>query len=1075
MNRRTFAACALPALAALLLAPPPTPAEPPAVAAVFARPNLVAWCVVPFDARKRAPEERAAMLKRLGFTRFAYDWRAEHLPTFERELAALKANGIELTAVWFPATLNRDALALLDALKKHGVKTRLWVTTNGGAISATPAEQAKRVADTASALRPVAEAAAQIGCTVALYNHGGWFGEPENQLAVIEALKPQTVGIVYNLHHGHDHLARFPALLKQMMPHLVALNLNGTTPGGDQTGRKILPLGRGDANLGLLREVVAGGYAGPIGILGHTDDDAEERLRDNLDGLDWLLPQLAGAPAGPLPKLRTPVPAPAPAQPPGAPPAPPVKLEDWTPRAATGKAEPWEKAGEPEWVDARFRLTDTGPFFDATLDYPLGGGKQRVYKATAVRLGDGGGAGEGGVVFDRASMRLAAGWAGGYLNHSDRRYGLMNTPTPRGEMVFASGAGPGWAGPDGKFDAGDSGATIPLPKEWARYRGLHVNGSRVTFSYSVGTAEVLETPSLEAVGGVQCVVRTLRVGPSDKPLTLMAGRLPNAGDVDARILGVQSLTAPLLGKGFASITATADPATARLPHDGPEVRLAFPPSQAARLVRLIYAKFEREPAASDLPREADPADLTKPGPARWGKPLVTRLERNAAGGTASFAIDTLAIPTDNPFKALFFCTGVDFLPDGRVAVCTAHGDVWLVNVDETAGTCAWQRFATGLYHPLGLRVVDGKIVVLETGQLTRLHDTNNDGEADFYECITNAWHTGGGEHAYDTCLETDPAGNFTFFKTGDTHTPHGGCLLRAAKDGSKVEVFATGFRHPIGMGMSPSGILTGADQEGNWVPATRIDQYRPGGFYGDSRAHHRETPPATFDVPICWVPREVDNSAGGQVWVPPGSWGALGGLPLHLSYGRCRAFVLLRQELPGGLVQGGVADLGLQFLSGVCRARFRPADGHLYLCGLNGWQTAAKADGCLQRVRYLGTPPDVPVKLVAGGNTLRLTFARPLDPKSASDPANWRAAAWDYRWSGEYGSKRWRPSDPAQEGQDDVPVRGVTLEDGGRTAVLAFDALRPVMQMQVAYRVTAAGGALVVGSAFLTVHPTGAK
>ncbi|MFO7973472.1 MAG: sugar phosphate isomerase/epimerase, partial [Candidatus Hydrogenedentota bacterium] len=55
---------------------------------VFARENLVAWCVVPFDANKRGPEGRAAMLKRLGFTKLAYDWRAEHVPEFEAEIKA---------------------------------------------------------------------------------------------------------------------------------------------------------------------------------------------------------------------------------------------------------------------------------------------------------------------------------------------------------------------------------------------------------------------------------------------------------------------------------------------------------------------------------------------------------------------------------------------------------------------------------------------------------------------------------------------------------------------------------------------------------------------------------------------------------------------------------------------------------------------------------------------------------------------------------------------------------------------------------------------------------------------------
>jgi sugar phosphate isomerase/epimerase len=277
-------------------------ADPPAP---FARDNLVAWCVVPFDAKRRGPDERAAMLRRLGFRRFAYDWRDQHLPTFEAELAALKREGIRLDAVWFPAGLNREARFLLDALAKHNVKPQLWVTLTGGRPTADPAEQAKQVDHHAAALRPVVEAAAAVGCTVGLYNHGGWFGEPENQLAVRAALGRPNVGLVYNLHHGHDHLDRFPELLRAMRPHLLALNLNGMVAGGDRVGRKILPLGQGDRDLALLKAVVASGYRGPVGILGHTDDDAEERLRDNLDGLDWLVPQLAGRPPGPKPVPRT--------------------------------------------------------------------------------------------------------------------------------------------------------------------------------------------------------------------------------------------------------------------------------------------------------------------------------------------------------------------------------------------------------------------------------------------------------------------------------------------------------------------------------------------------------------------------------------------------------------------------------------------------------------------------------------------------------------------------------------------------------------------------------------------------
>lgn len=281
-------------------------APPEAAAKLFARDNLVAWCIVPFDARKRGPIERVAMLEKLGFRHYAYDWRDEHLPTFETEVAELQKRGIELTAVWFPA-LDASGRKLLDVLKARGVKTQLWVT-GGGEPTKTADEQRQRVLAEAARIRPIAEAAAAQGSTVALYNHGGWFGEPENQLAILDELKLPNVGIVYNLHHGHAHVDRFAEVLEKIKPHLVALNLNGMVRDGERQGRKILPLGAGDLDLELLKTIVRSGYRGRIGILGHTDDDAEERLRDNLDGLDWLVPQLDGEKPGVKPTYRTSIP-----------------------------------------------------------------------------------------------------------------------------------------------------------------------------------------------------------------------------------------------------------------------------------------------------------------------------------------------------------------------------------------------------------------------------------------------------------------------------------------------------------------------------------------------------------------------------------------------------------------------------------------------------------------------------------------------------------------------------------------------------------------------------------------------
>lgn len=271
---------------------------------IFDRDNLVAWCIVPFDAKKRTPAQRAQMLEKLGIHRFAYDWRAEHLPTFETELNELKKHNIELTALWFPADLGADARLLLQAIKKHDLHPQLWVM-----MQINPqADQNKTIASAAATIRPIAVEAQKLQCEVALYNHGGWFGDPENQIAIIEALKNDSVtnvGMVYNLHHGHEHLAHFGELLAKMKPYLLAVNLNGMTKGGDKTNKKILPLGQGDLDLQLLKTIRDSGYTGPIGILNHTDEDAQARLADNIEGLEWLVGQLDGKAPGPAPKLRS--------------------------------------------------------------------------------------------------------------------------------------------------------------------------------------------------------------------------------------------------------------------------------------------------------------------------------------------------------------------------------------------------------------------------------------------------------------------------------------------------------------------------------------------------------------------------------------------------------------------------------------------------------------------------------------------------------------------------------------------------------------------------------------------------
>jgi sugar phosphate isomerase/epimerase len=264
---------------------------------IFARKNLVAWCIVPFDGKNRGPAERAEMVKQLGFLRVAYDWRANHVATFEEEILQYKKHGIEYFAFW--ATHDKA----FELFAKHDLHPQIWQT----APSPNAATNEERVALAVKQLLPLVERTGKMKCKLGLYNHGGWGGEPNNLVAVCAELRKNHranhVGIVYNLHHGHGHIKDFDAALKTMKPYLLCVNLNGMATEG--AGPKILQLGAGEHDVKLLRSIRDSGYTGPIGIIGHTNDDVELRLRDNLDGLDWILPQLTGKAAGPRPKYRT--------------------------------------------------------------------------------------------------------------------------------------------------------------------------------------------------------------------------------------------------------------------------------------------------------------------------------------------------------------------------------------------------------------------------------------------------------------------------------------------------------------------------------------------------------------------------------------------------------------------------------------------------------------------------------------------------------------------------------------------------------------------------------------------------
>lgn len=265
---------------------------------IYARNNLVAWCIVPFDVKERGPVERAQMLNKLGITKLAYDWREKHIPTFDEELDALKKHHITLQSFWLYSGPNPENDAslkvILEVLKRHGVKTQIWCMVAGikGLDNMT---QEEKIIAHARPVKYIAQKAAEIGCTLGLYNHGGWFGEPENQLAIIDYLKMPNIGIVYNFHHAEEHIERFPQFFPKILPHLMALNLSGLKKGNPV---KVVPIGQGDAEQEMIRIVWESKYKGPIGIINEdTAPDAEVGLTMNMEGLKQVLQSIGDAAA----------------------------------------------------------------------------------------------------------------------------------------------------------------------------------------------------------------------------------------------------------------------------------------------------------------------------------------------------------------------------------------------------------------------------------------------------------------------------------------------------------------------------------------------------------------------------------------------------------------------------------------------------------------------------------------------------------------------------------------------------------------------------------------------------------
>ncbi|MFG0268272.1 MAG: DUF6797 domain-containing protein [Rhodopirellula sp. JB055] len=722
------------------------------------------------------------------------------------------------------------------------------------------------------------------------------------------------------------------------------------------------------------------------------------------------------------------------------------------------------------------------------------------------------------VSYNLHAMDLADVWTGGFLDLSETQH-----QRPRGEGTANPDGKPvsglaGWQwGHDGDLDYSRDGCLPrgPLPPKWMDYHGYYTLDDEVVLSYEIDGRDVLE----RAVAiDSRTLSHELWIGPGDS-LVLSVGKGPS----EANVWGVDQATelASLQSSDTQNETFTAASVSGQSQNVTWELasknrlKLTIPSDQLARRLRITVGVGDTDQeltAFKELARKAvaEPVgDLSSliqrsssgPSEQRWPGEITTvgtlGLEQDG------YALDTLTRPDSTPWNTWFRTTALDFFDDGRMAIATHGGDIWIVSgIDETLDKLRWKRYAAGLYEPFGVKVVDGDVFVTCKDRLVRLHDRDGNGEAEFYESFNADTDVSTNFHAFNFDLQTDSEGNFYYAKSGhgaDFALP--GAVWRISKDGTQREVVCTGFRTPNGLGTLPGDRITVSDNQGQWTPASKVSIAKPGTFHGwvptysipnkwepdggkiDIKA---VVAPETFEQPLVWMPQAFDNSSGGQIWVEDDRFGPISNHLLHTSFGKGWMSMMMIQEV-GEISQAAIVKLPFDFSTGIMRGRVNSHDGQVYATGLQGWNGGGRfglEDGGVQRLRYTGTPPKMitDARVVAGGLELDLNFL--VDAESVSEDDSVSIVQWDYLWSKAYGSDQYIPgtaeSDAPQVGTqtltpESVQVNGVPGEPGSSRVRLNLPMLSPVDQLQLQLRVQAEDGETFEEEVYWTIHvvPTG--
>ncbi|MEV7866310.1 family 16 glycoside hydrolase [Streptomyces sp. NPDC088124] len=440
---------------------------------------------------------------------------------------------------------------------------------------------------------------------------------------------------------------------------------------------------------------------------------------------------------------------------------------------------------------------------------------------------------------------------------------------------------------------------------------------------------------------------------------------------------------------------------------------------------------------------------------------VTAPGRKECEGTYDTPGDGLPLTSVNPGYTLTDLrpegfepqvSAMDWLPGGRLAVTTwggstkTEGAVYVLdNVTGDTGPekVTYTKIAGGLKEPMGIKYVDGKLYVSEKHQLTELSDTKGDNSPDEIRKIAE-WPYGGNFHEFAFGLLYED-GNFYLnlsvainqggATTNPQPAPNRGTTVKVNRKTGKVSYLAGGLRTPNGIGRGPGDELFVTDNQGGWLPASKLLHVKKDRFF-----NHYTNPDGPFDdrtvtKPVLWLPQnEIANSPSTPMLLKKGPFAG------QMLFGDVTYGGIQRADLEKvkGEYQGAVFRHTQGLEAGITRISTGP-DGAIYAGGLGAegnWGQEGKLRFGLQKLTPNGKTAFDIKTMRATRDGFELTYTKPLSEETAARLAD-----------GAYSVEQWRyvPT-PAYGGpkidEEVLPVEAARLSDDRRTVRLTIPGLK---------------------------------